>query len=250
MARQQLAITAAEIHRHGAESGNWRCRKLPHRYVTRPFDLCTEGKHRGQFHRHSLHLWHFDAAECFHPLVPLFLLARGPLAAINANTTKTLLFETPVPFEHKSSSLYLSYSLFFFPLSLGLISLLPIPWALFPLSLAPLSWHWPVTRVGNFCGGLLLQEGHWYTESAGWRELFWELVNMRTSSPKVYLHPSGSVTTRSNTEVELKRVHRRSRRSFLRRLFMEGESRVRENMQHATTPCFAQALSTTHIWGL
>lgn len=109
------------------------------RYVTRPLDLCTEGKYGGQFHRHLLHLWHFDAVECFRPLVPLFLHPLGPLAAINANTTTTLLFETPVPFERESTSLYLSYSLFFFPLSLGLISLLPIPWALFPLSLAPLS---------------------------------------------------------------------------------------------------------------
>lgn len=64
-----------------------------------------------------------------------------------------LFVPTPVLFEHEPVRLYLSYSLFSFPLLTSNLASFPFPGPLPPsLSLALLSWSWPVTHVGNFCG--------------------------------------------------------------------------------------------------
>lgn len=142
----------------------------------------------------------------FPPIGAPFPALPVPLLPSVQTPSPPFCFRPPVPFEHGSVSLYLSSSLFFFPLSSQLILLLSHSRALF---LSPsLSCHdiglWHVWE--NFCGAPSPREGHWYTESAGWRGLFWELVNMRTSSPKVHLHPRGLLRTRSNTEAKWKRA--------------------------------------------
>lgn len=84
-----------------------------------------------------------------------------------------------------SAPLFLSITSFIFIL-LIIFSIWPFPGP-FPPSLAPRSWHRPVTHVGTHCRAPCFRQGHWYTESVGWQGYFWELVNMRTSFPKVYL---------------------------------------------------------------
>lgn len=83
------------------------------------------------------------------------------------------------------------------PLSLKLIFSHSL--ALFPLSLALLSWHWPVTRVGNFCGAPTSDRTliYWQCWVTG---LFLELVNMRTSFPKVYLISQRTVNKQEATQ--------------------------------------------------
>lgn len=127
-------------------------------------------------------------------LGPFSCSSFRPLAAIKPNTLRALCLNP------------LFVSLFSFPLLTANLapshSLAP-----FLSSLARLSWHWPVTRVGNFCGAPASKRTLIYWEC--WvRGLFRELVNMRTSFPKVYLYPRGLLKTSSNPEAQILHVRK------------------------------------------
>lgn len=143
------------------------------------------------------HCWVFPS------ICALFPVLHVPSLPSRQTPSKPFVL-IPVSFEHESLSLYLSYSLFSFPLltanlapSHSLARFLSPSLSCHDIGL----WH-----VWETFAGPLLQKGHWYTEC--W--VTWAIsgtVNMRTSFPKAYLYPRGLLATRSNTEAEMQHVH-------------------------------------------